>query len=90
MPTIAEAGLAGFEFPIWYGIWVPAGTPAPVVDKIAKGVARAFAEQDLRDWVAKHGGEPISMTQPEFVRFVQSESQSAAQLIKAADIKPSN
>jgi tripartite-type tricarboxylate transporter receptor subunit TctC len=90
VPTIAEVGLAGFEFPIWYGIWVPAGTPAPVVDKIAKGVARAFAEQDLRDWVAKHGGEPISMTQPEFVRFVQSESQSAARLIKAADIKPSN
>jgi tripartite-type tricarboxylate transporter receptor subunit TctC len=88
VPTIAEAGLAGFEFPIWYGIWVPAGTPAPVVDKIAKGVARAFAEQDLRDWVAKHGGEPISMTQPEFVRFVQTESQSAARLIKAADIKP--
>jgi tripartite-type tricarboxylate transporter receptor subunit TctC len=39
VPTIAEAGLAGFEFPIWYGIWVRAGTPAPVVDKIAKGVA---------------------------------------------------
>lgn len=86
--TIAEAGLAGFEFSIWYGIWVPVGTPAPVVDKIAKGVARAFADQDLRDWVAKHGGEPISMTQPEFVRFVQSESQSAARLIKTANIKP--
>jgi tripartite-type tricarboxylate transporter receptor subunit TctC len=81
VPTIAEAGLAGFEFPIWYGIWVPAGTPVPVVDEIAKGVARAFAEQDLRDWVAKHGGEPISMTQPDFVRFVQSESQIAARLI---------
>jgi tripartite-type tricarboxylate transporter receptor subunit TctC len=87
VPTIVEAGLAGFEFPIWYGIWVPAGTPAPVVDKIAKAVARAFAEQDLRDWVAKHRGEPISMTQPEFARFVQSENESAARLIKAADIK---
>ena len=88
VPTIAEAGVAGFDFPIWYGIWAPAGTPAGVVDKLAKDIARVLAGQDLRDWIAKHGGEPMSMTQPEFARFVQSESESAAQIIKAAGIKP--
>jgi tripartite-type tricarboxylate transporter receptor subunit TctC len=88
VPTIAEAGVAGFDFPIWYGIWVPAGTPAGVVDKLAKDIGRVLAGPDLRDWVAKHGGEPMSMTQPEFARFVQSESESAARLIKAAGIKP--
>lgn len=87
VPTIAEAGVAGFDFPIWYGIWAPAGTPAGVVDKLAKDIARALAGPDLRDWIAKHGGEPMSMTQPEFARFVQSESESAARLIKAAGIK---
>jgi tripartite-type tricarboxylate transporter receptor subunit TctC len=87
-PTIAEAGVAGFDFPIWYGIWVPAGTPAGVVDKLAKGIGRMLAGPDLREWVAKHGGEPMSMTQLEFARFVLSESESAARIIKAAGIKP--
>ena len=88
VPTIAEAGVAGFDFPIWYGVWAPAGTPAEVVDKLAKDIARVLAGQDLRDWIAKHGGEPMNMTQAEFARFVLSESESAAQIIKAAGIKP--
>lgn len=46
------------------------------------------AGPELRDWIAKHGGEPIRMTQPEFICFVQSESESAARLIKAVGIKP--
>ncbi len=88
VPTIAEAGLAGFDFPIWYGIWVRAGTPAGVVDKLASDIGRALAGQDMRDWVAKHGGEPMNMTQSEFARFVLSESESGARIIKAAGIKP--
>ena len=88
VPTIAEAGVAGFDFPIWYGVWAPAGTPAGVVDKLAKDIGRVLAGPDLRDWIAKHGGEPMSMTQPEFARFVLSESESAARIIKAAGIKP--
>src|SRR5450432_4418509 len=88
VPTIAEAGAAGFDFPIWYGIWVPAGTPAGVVDKLSKDIGRVLAGPDLRDWVTKHGGEPMSMTQPEFARFVQAESESAARLINAVEIKP--
>jgi tripartite-type tricarboxylate transporter receptor subunit TctC len=87
VPTLAEAGVAGFDFPIWYGIWAPAGTPAGVVDKLAKDIRRVLAGPDLRNWVAKHGGEAMIMTQPEFARFVLSESESAAQIIKAAGIK---
>jgi Tripartite tricarboxylate transporter family receptor len=43
VPTIAEAGVAGFDYPIWYGVWVPAGTPTEVVDKLAKDIARVLA-----------------------------------------------
>ena len=88
VPTIAEAGVAGFDFPIWYGLWAPAGTPAGVIDKLVKDIGRVLAGQSLRDWVTKHGGEPMNMTQPEFARFVLSESKSAAQIIRAAGIKP--
>ena len=87
VPTIAEAGVAGFDFPIWYGMWVPAGTPTGVVSKLSKDIARVLAGPDVRDWIAKHGSEPMNMTQPEFARFVQSESEDAARFIKAG-VKP--
>ena len=87
VPTIAEAGVPGFDWPIWYGVWVPAGTPAEVVDKLAKDIARALATPDVRDRVAKHAADPMSMTQPEFARFVVSESENAAHIAKAAGIK---
>ena len=88
VPTIAEAGVTGFDYPIWYGVWVRAGTPAGVVDKLAKDIARVLAAPDMRDWLAKHGADPMSMAQPEFAHFVVSESENAARIIKAAGIKP--
>jgi tripartite-type tricarboxylate transporter receptor subunit TctC len=88
VPTIAEAGVAGFDYPIWYGVWAPAGTPARVVDKLAKDIARALSSPDLRDWFAKHGADPMSMTQPEFARFVLAESEIALRITKAAGIDP--
>ena len=88
VPTIAEAGVPGFDYPIWYGVWVPAGTPAAVVDKLAKDIARVLAAPELRAWLEEHGAERTSMTQPEFARFVVKESQSAERIIKAAGVKP--
>lgn len=87
VPTIAEAGIAGFDYPIWYGMWAPAGTPAEVVGKLARDIAGVLAAPDMRDWLEKHGAEPMSMTQPEFARFVLSESKSATRIIEAAGIK---
>jgi tripartite-type tricarboxylate transporter receptor subunit TctC len=87
VPTIAEAGVAGFDYPIWYGIWAPAGTPAGVVHKLAQDIAQALSEPDLRDWIVNHGAAPMSMAQADFARFVLSESESAARIIEAARIK---
>jgi tripartite-type tricarboxylate transporter receptor subunit TctC len=86
--TISEAGVSGFDHPIWYGIWVPTGTPAAIVDKLGKDISCVLATPDLRDQLTEHGAEPMSMTQPEFARFVLRESESAASIIKDADIKP--
>jgi tripartite-type tricarboxylate transporter receptor subunit TctC len=87
VPTVAEAGVPGFDFPIWYGIWAPAATPAGVVRKLAEDIARAVSDRAVRASLAKHGGEPMSMTQPDFKRFVLGESESAARIIDAAGIK---
>jgi len=87
VPTIAEAGVPGFDYPIWYGIWVRAGTPAAVVEKLGKDIARTLAVPDLRDQLAKHGADPMRMSQPEFAHFVLRESESAARIVKAVGIK---
>ena len=87
VPTISEAGVPGFDFPIWYGVWVPAGTPAEVVDKLARDIARALAAPDVLDRLAKHGTDPFSMTQPEFAHHIHNESECAARIVKAAGIK---
>jgi tripartite-type tricarboxylate transporter receptor subunit TctC len=87
VPTIAEAGLAGYDFPIWYGMWAPAGSPTGVVDKLSKDIGRMLARPDLRGWITRHGGEPMNMTPPEFAHFVKSESEGAARLVKAAGMK---
>ena len=88
VPTISEAGVAGFDYPIWYGVWVPTGTPTDVVNKLAQDIAHVMATAELRDWLTKHGADPMSMTQPEFARFVVGESERAARVVKGAGIKP--
>ena len=88
MPTVAEAGLPGFDSTLWYGVWAPAGTPDAVVDKIAKDIARALAAPDVRERLAKLSAETMSMTPAEFARFVRSEAESVARIVRAAGIKP--
>jgi tripartite-type tricarboxylate transporter receptor subunit TctC/imidazolonepropionase-like amidohydrolase/Tol biopolymer transport system component len=83
VPTIAEAGIAGFDYSIWYGVWAPARTPAAVVDKLARDIAQVVAAPDLREWLTSHGGQPMTMTQAAFARFVLSESEAAARIIRA-------
>jgi tripartite-type tricarboxylate transporter receptor subunit TctC len=87
VPTLAEAGVAGFDFPIWYGMWAPAGTPAAVIDKLAKDIEQVIAGPKLGDWLARHGSDRISMTQPEFAKFVRDDSESAARLMKTTGAK---
>ena len=88
VPTVAEAGVRGFDFPIWYGIWAPGATPAGVVQKLDQDIARALSDPAVRASLVKHGGEPMSMTQSDFTRFVLGESERAARIIEAAGIKP--
>lgn len=88
VPTISEAGVPGFGYPMWYGIWVPSGTPASVVEKLGNDIARAMAAPNFRNQLAEHGADPMSMTQAEFAHFVLRESESAARIMKAFGIKP--
>ncbi len=86
VPTIAESGLPGFEYSLWFGIWGPAGMPPAIVEKIASDVKRASA--DARGKLQAIGNEPLEMTQPQFTTYVNNEIKNSAVLLKAAGIEP--
>ena len=88
VPTVAESGVPGFEFTLWFGVWGPAGMPADVVDKISKDVNRALADPAVRERLAKLGNDTMSMSPAEFSQFVRKEVDDYARIIKAAGIKP--
>jgi tripartite-type tricarboxylate transporter receptor subunit TctC len=88
VPTVAESGVPGFEFTLWFGVWGPAGMPAEVVDKISKDINRALADPGVRERLAKLGNDTMSMSPAEFGQFVRREVEDYARVIKAAGIKP--
>lgn len=88
VPTTGEAGVPNADSPLWFGVWAPAGTPADVVAKISTDVRRALADQGVRDKLAGLGNDPMDMAPDEFARFVRSEIEDYAKVVKAAGIKP--
>ena len=88
VPTVAESGLPGFEFILWFGLWGPAGIPADIVDKISKDVNRALTGADVRERLAKLGNDTMIMSPGEFSRLVRKELDDYARIVKAAGIKP--
>ena len=90
VPTISESGLAdlrGFEFVFWNGLWAPAGTPAPIAEKIARDLAQVMALSDVRERFARLGAEPMAMTPAEFSRFVRAEIDNAERIARISGIR---
>ncbi|HSE00450.1 MAG TPA: tripartite tricarboxylate transporter substrate binding protein [Burkholderiales bacterium] len=88
VPTIAESGVPGFEYRLWFGMWGPAGIPAPVLAKIRKDFGAALADSGMRERLATLGNDVIVMTPAEFSKFVRREIADTARIFKAAGIKP--
>ena len=86
-PTIAESGLPGFEFTFWNGLWAPSGTPAAIVDKIARDLAQVVAMSEVRERLGRLGAEPMAMTPAEFARFVRAETEAAERIVRISGIK---
>jgi len=87
VPTIAESGLPGFDYNLWVGLFAPAGTPADVVEKIARDVGRAIATPEVTERLTALGAEAMPMTPAEFTKFVGIEIDESGKVIKAANIK---
>jgi tripartite-type tricarboxylate transporter receptor subunit TctC len=88
VPTMAEAGLPGYDTSTWGGLLAPAGTPKDVVAKIAAEVDKALASPDVREKLVQAGIEPVGGTPAQFAQFIRSESERWAKVAKAAHIQP--
>jgi len=87
VPTVSQSGLPGFEYTLWVGMFAPAGTPEDVVAKINRDVQRALGEPEVRDRMTALGAEAMPMTPSEFDKFMHTEMDEAAKVVKAAGIK---
>ena len=87
VPTLAEAGLPGVEMTTWYGLFVTAGTPKAVVDRIYAETIKVLQLPDVQKRLIALGGEPGNVTQAEFAALVKSDYERFGRLIKDANVK---
>ncbi len=82
VPTIAEAGVPGYEAMSWFGMFAPAATPKPVLDKLSGALAKVLANPEVKKKIADQGGEPVNETPAQFATFIKSESAKWGKVVK--------
>jgi tripartite-type tricarboxylate transporter receptor subunit TctC len=87
VPTIAEAGVPGYEATMWVGVMAPVGTPSAIVDRLNAEINKILLRPDVRSNWERQGAVPVAMRPDEFGAYVQSEIDKWAKVIKANAIK---
>ena len=88
VPTIAEAGLPGYEIVAWFGLTAPARVPADVVSRLNNAILAALRDPQVRERLETLAFEPAGTTPAEFHAFVKSETEKLGRVIRAAGMKP--
>jgi tripartite-type tricarboxylate transporter receptor subunit TctC len=87
LPTIAEAGVTGYEASSWFGLLAPAGTPAEIVNRLQQESAKALASPALKERLLSQGAIPSGNTPAQFARLIDSEHAKWAKVVKASGAK---
>ncbi len=87
VPTIAEAGVPGYELTVWWGILAPAGTPAPIVDGLNKELKTIMTSDEVKKQFLKEGAEEDFLGPTEFGPFIERDIAKWARVVKKANIK---
>lgn len=87
LPTIAEAGLPGFEGTLWMGVLAPAGTPAPFVNRVAQALKVALAAPDVKAKLAAQGIDEAFLGPSEFATYIHQDTDKWAKVVKAVGLK---
>ncbi len=86
VPTLDEAGLKGFNLGTWFGVLAPAATPAPVVERLHREIARIVASPDFRKKMEEIGADPIGGTPAQMGRQIKDDTERFAKLVKEAKV----
>ena len=87
LPTIAESGFPGFDLTSWNGLFAPAGTPAPVIEKIAAAMQAAVADPLTRDRLRLAGNEPVTEGPAAFAARITRERQVVREIVAMTGLK---
>jgi tripartite-type tricarboxylate transporter receptor subunit TctC len=82
LPTVAEAGVPGYEATSWFGLIAPAGTPKEIVNKFSTTVAKILGTPEVRERLSSQGAEPVGNTPEQFSAFIRAETAKWAEVVK--------
>ena len=88
IPTIAEAGVPGFEASNWFGVSAPANTPRTITQLLSASIARVLQRSDIRARIVEDGAEPVGNSPDEFTAYVKSETVKWGKVARRAGIEP--
>ena len=88
VPTVAESGYPGFDASLWLAFMAPAGTPAPIIERLQKEIAAAVNAKDTAELLDKNGAEPLISTPAELAAMIKDGVVKYAKVVKAAGVKP--
>ena len=87
LPTLAESGLPGYEISSWFGLFAPANTPAPVIERLYRETAKALQSPDVRERFAREGAEPVGSSPADFTGYVRAEYAKYTRIVRDSGIK---
>ncbi|MEK7877678.1 MAG: tripartite tricarboxylate transporter substrate binding protein [Pseudomonadota bacterium] len=87
IPTVAEAGVPGFEAMTWYGMFAPAGTPKYIINKLNTQIVKILANPEMAHYLVTQGSEARSSTPEELAKYMRVESERAKKAIQSAAIR---
>jgi tripartite-type tricarboxylate transporter receptor subunit TctC len=87
LPTIAEAGIPGFEYATWYGMLVPAGTPRGMIDRLQSGTANVIAAPQVRERFTRQGLDVYGTSSAEFATYLDAEISRWDKVVRVAGIR---
>jgi tripartite-type tricarboxylate transporter receptor subunit TctC len=87
VPTMEEAGIPDFDASLWFGLLAPAGTPRPIIDRLAAAAPQAMHAPDAIETLRKQGYEPLDGGPDEFAAFIRSEIARWTDVARAAGMK---
>jgi tripartite-type tricarboxylate transporter receptor subunit TctC len=87
VPTVAEAGLPGFEVTTWYGILAPAGTPRPIIARLNTELVKVMHSPEMKERLAGIGTDPVTSSPEEFAAYIKAEIGKWGDVIRKAGLK---